>query len=63
MKKQSLSGKQHVAIELAEKEAESYALDIKVKYLGLSKTYHLFDQSDSSGIEVRGKTQRSNKGV
>jgi len=51
-----------VAIELAEKEAESYASDIKAKYLGLAQAYYLFDQSDSSGIEVYSLVRDSDLG-
>ena len=40
------------AIEAAEQEAESYAKKIHAKYLGLAQGFDLFDEIDTSGVEV-----------
>ena len=40
------------AIEDAKQEAELYAKKIDAKYLGLAQGFYLFDEVDSSGVEI-----------
>lgn len=40
------------AIAKAEIDARQYAKDIEAEYLGFAQAYFMYDQSDSSGIEV-----------